>query len=93
VTVDNQLPDGSNAGTEAPNGDIIGYSDIPTNGALWAGLAEKAYAELNTHSYLALNVASNSKVPLAEITGRSVWAEDFYTTFWGVNCTGSTTAV
>ncbi len=45
IVVDTELPDGGN------------LYDVPTNGALWAALAEKAYAEANGAGF----VSSNNK--------------------------------
>jgi hypothetical protein len=66
VTVDTELPGGGDS------------YDHPVNNILWAALAEKAYAQLTTHSYAGLDGGS-SEAPLAHITGRGVWERSFYT--------------
>jgi hypothetical protein len=78
VMVNNELPDGG-----------FGDYDHPANGALWAALAEKAYAQLHSHSYLALNGGS-SQGPLAEITGRGAFERSFYTSNGEVIATSAT---
>ncbi len=74
VTVNDLLPDGGSA-----------YTHPASDGALWASLAEKAYAELfGNNNYGNLNHSGYSQGPLAQITGRGVWDTSFYLSFFGV---------
>jgi Calpain family cysteine protease len=57
--VDTELPSGGNY-----------YDHIPADGALWAALAEKAFAQANGSSYDALN-GGDPKNALKAITGKS----------------------
>jgi hypothetical protein len=74
VTVNDELPDGGDK-----------YTHPASDGALWAALAEKAYAELfGNNNYGNLNHDGFSQGPLAEITGRGVWDTGFYLSIFGV---------
>jgi hypothetical protein len=74
VTVNDELPGGG-----------YDYTHPAPDRALWAALAEKAYAEVfGNNNYGNVNHDGFSQGPLAQITGRSVWDTSFYLSFLGV---------